>query len=203
MRIIEHIKNFWFSKIISPIKGITFKKAVNQIPERNIDFVALLLYVTFYLPKVDELQFVSKLKNNSISAWIITIIALIVLAVYIKFSYKRISGFLKSNYYLLTAYLMFLSFPVYDIWIFKAFPFIAWIAFVPLFIFLRGKSIREVYWYSFITGFLGNYMVYEWIGNFAGTKAGGYSIIVFSLVFFLTVFFWIAICYCFCYIKEI
>ena len=101
--------------------------------------------------------------------------------------------FFKNNYYLLTPLLMFLSFPSYDILILKGFPFFAWIALVPLFMYVREKSAREVYLASFITGLAGNFIAFEWIGNFGAAAPGGYAVIVSFLIPALSVFFSIKI----------
>ncbi len=102
---------------------------------------------------------------------------------------SRINAFARGNYYLLSALLIFLSFPSYDIWILKGYSFFAWISLVPLLIFIRGKSWKEVYFYAFITGLIGNFLTYRWIGHFAGKTEGGYALIVSMLIPFITVFF--------------
>ncbi|MFC1669042.1 apolipoprotein N-acyltransferase [Spirochaetota bacterium] len=188
-RFLSFFKSINFMELAVSIKKISYRNIYETIINRKIDFVSLLLVITFYLPKVDELRLYKNLRNNSVSAWILFIIGIIAIIFYLIKCRSRILEFLKANYYILTAYLMFLSFPVYGVSIFMGFPFFGWIAFIPLYIFLRGKSLKDIYWYSFITGVLGNYLVYEWIGNFAGDKAGGYTIIVSGLMLVLTVFF--------------
>ncbi|PKL37281.1 MAG: apolipoprotein N-acyltransferase [Spirochaetae bacterium HGW-Spirochaetae-1] len=101
----------------------------------------------------------------------------------------RIKELLKNHYYLLTAPLMYLSFPTYDVWILKAFPLIAWFCMVPLFVYVRGREKKDIYLSSFITGLVANFLSYEWIGNFAGDQTGGYTIIVIFLIPTLSVFF--------------
>ena len=86
---------------------------------------------------------------------------------------NRIIAFCKRNYYLLTSLLMFLSFPTYDIWFLKGFPFFAWIAMVPLFMYVRDKKVKDIYLTSFITGLLGHFLAFEWIGNFGAAAPGG------------------------------
>jgi apolipoprotein N-acyltransferase len=84
---------------------------------------------------------------------------------------------------------MYLSFPSYDIIILKGFPFFAWIALVPLFLYVRGKNAREVFISSFITGLAGNFLAFEWIGHFGAAAPGGYPVIVSFLMPALSVFF--------------
>jgi apolipoprotein N-acyltransferase len=84
---------------------------------------------------------------------------------------------------------MFLSFPSFDVWVLKGFPFFAWIFMVPLFFHVRDKNLKTVYISSFVTGLLGNFFTYEWIGNFAGGQTGGYAVIVGFLIPSLSVFF--------------
>jgi apolipoprotein N-acyltransferase len=102
---------------------------------------------------------------------------------------NRITAFCKNNYYLLTSLLMFLSFPSYDVWFLKAFPFFAWIALAPVFLYVQEKSPREVYISSFLAGLLGNFLAYEWIGNFGAAVPGGYAVILGFLMPSLSVFF--------------
>jgi apolipoprotein N-acyltransferase len=106
---------------------------------------------------------------------------------------NKIIAFFKNNYYLLTSLLMFLSFPSYDIFILKGFPFFAWISLVPLFVYIRGKSAREVFVSSFIAGLAGNFLAFEWIGNFGAAAPGGYAVIVSFLMPALSAFFAIKI----------
>src|SRR4030042_6601521 len=89
---------------------------------------------------------------------------------------NRIAAFFKNNYYLLTSLLMFLSFPSYDVWILRGFPFFAWVALVPVFMYVRGKNLKETYFSSFIAGLAGKFLAYEWIGNFGASTSGGYAI---------------------------
>jgi apolipoprotein N-acyltransferase len=102
---------------------------------------------------------------------------------------NKIKAFCKNNYYLLTSLLMFLSFPSYDIWFLKAFPFFAWIALVPVFLYVREKSPRVVYLSAFLAGLLGNFLAYEWIGQFGKAATGGYAVILGFLMPSLSVFF--------------
>jgi apolipoprotein N-acyltransferase len=102
---------------------------------------------------------------------------------------NKIIAFFKNNYYLLTSPLMFLSFPSYDIFILKGFPLFAWFALVPLLIYVRGKSAREVFFSSFIAGLAGNFLAFEWIGNFGAAAPGGYAVIVSFLMPALSAFF--------------
>ncbi|HPQ55107.1 MAG TPA: apolipoprotein N-acyltransferase [Spirochaetota bacterium] len=102
---------------------------------------------------------------------------------------KRITGLLKQHYYLLTSILMFLSFPSFDIWFLKGFPFFAWFSLVPLFLYLRGKSMKQVFFYSFVAGIFGNLFAYHWIGNFGAVVPGGYAVVLLFLIPSLTCFF--------------
>src|SRR5512136_2898219 len=106
---------------------------------------------------------------------------------------NRIIAFFKRHYYLLTSLLMYLSFPSYDIWFLKGFPFFAWIALAPLLMHVRDKSVKEMYVISFITGLIGHFLAFEWIGNFGAAAPGGYAVIVSFLMPALTVFFSIKI----------
>ena len=101
---------------------------------------------------------------------------------------KKINEIFKRYYYILTSLLMFMSFPVYDIWFLKGFSFFAWFAFIPLFIFVRGKSFRVVYTSSFFATLLGNFLLYNWIGSFGADMAGGYYIVLTFLIPALSVF---------------
>lgn len=102
---------------------------------------------------------------------------------------ERIIEFFKRNYYLAAGPLLFFSGPTFDVWIFKAFPFIAWFALVPLFYYIREKPLKEVYLSTFFTGIIACFFNFEWIGNFAGKHAGGYATIVAFLIPSMAVFF--------------
>jgi len=102
---------------------------------------------------------------------------------------QKIKIFIINHYYLFTAVLMFLSFPSYDFILLKFFPLFAWFSLVPLFIFNRGRSMRDIFFYSFIAGLAGNFFTYGWIGNFGAKVPGGYAVIVFFLIPSLTAFF--------------
>jgi apolipoprotein N-acyltransferase len=97
-------------------------------------------------------------------------------------------NFFKERYYLLTAVLMYLSFPTYDIFILKAFPLVAWFSLIPLFLYVRKVSMKKVYIIAFITFFWGNLLTFEWIGNFAGSL-DGYMVITGALIPVLSVIF--------------
>ncbi len=101
---------------------------------------------------------------------------------------SKVIEFFKNNYYLLTSVLMFFSFPSYDFVLLKGFPFFAWISLVPLFLYVRGKSLKDVFFYTFIASWFGHLFTYQWIGNFAGEYLSGYFLIVFLLVSLLSVF---------------
>jgi apolipoprotein N-acyltransferase len=97
-------------------------------------------------------------------------------------------NFLKKNYYLLTSFLLFLSFPTYDIVILKFFPLFAWFAFIPLFVFIRGKSLKDIFFYSAITGLVGYFLTNNWIGEFGAAVPGGDIIILFFLIPLFTMY---------------
>ncbi|MCU0822264.1 MAG: apolipoprotein N-acyltransferase [Spirochaetes bacterium] len=86
---------------------------------------------------------------------------------------------------------MFLSFPTLDIWFCKWYTFFAWIALVPIFIHVRGKSFKDVIFSSFVAGLIGHLLVYHWIGYFGvGVGGGGgYVLVLAFLIPSLTVFF--------------
>lgn len=84
---------------------------------------------------------------------------------------------------------MFLSFPSYDIFLFKAYSFFAWFALIPIFLYIREKSFKDILLISFITGLAGNLLVYNWIGAFGGIVSGGYIVVLAVLIPSLTVFF--------------
>ncbi len=102
---------------------------------------------------------------------------------------KHILNFFKKNYYFLSGLLIFLSFPTYNIWFMKGFAFFAWISLVPLFLYVRDKNFKEVVISSFITGFIGIYLVCRWIGNFGASVEGGFYVVLGFLIPSLTVFF--------------
>lgn len=102
---------------------------------------------------------------------------------------NRAINFFRSNYYLATAVLLFLSFPISSLWFFRGFPFFAWVCLVPLLLYLRDKSPRQVYFISLFTGILGFLPAFEWIGNFGATVRGGYFVILFFLIPTMAIFF--------------
>jgi len=102
----------------------------------------------------------------------------------------KVKSFIKNHYYLFTGILYFMSFPSYDCAVFRFFPFFAWLCLVPLFISLNyKKTLRSVFFTSFITGLLGNFLAYNWIGDFGATVFGGSFVILLFLVPTLSVFF--------------
>jgi len=102
---------------------------------------------------------------------------------------NKLVDFLKKHYYLSTALLLFFSGPTFDVWICKGFPLVAWFSMIPLFYYMKKETLKNAYIGAFITGLLGAFINYEWIGNFAGKQAGGYTTIVVLLVAFMAVFF--------------
>ena len=101
----------------------------------------------------------------------------------------RINNLIERKYYLASAVLIFLSFPSYDFALLKFFPVIAWFSLVPLFGYVSGKSLRDVFLASFVTGIAGHLFAYGWIGNFGAKVPGGYAVVLLFLIPSLTVFF--------------
>jgi apolipoprotein N-acyltransferase len=95
----------------------------------------------------------------------------------------------QKYYYLLTGILMFLSFPVYDVWLLKGYTFFAWFSLIPLLIYVRKNNYREIFFSSFVTGFIGNFLVYSWLGDFGANVGGGDLIIQIFMTLSLTVYF--------------
>jgi apolipoprotein N-acyltransferase len=106
---------------------------------------------------------------------------------------NKLKQFFKNNYYLLTAVLIFLSFPSYDNVMLKFFPLAAWFSLVPLFTYVSNKPLKEVFFTAFLTGLLGNLFAYGWIGNFGAKVPGGYIVILLFLIPSLTAFFTIKV----------
>ncbi len=102
---------------------------------------------------------------------------------------KRITDFLKRNYYLLTPVLMFFSFPNFDLFFFRLHPMFAWFALVPLLVYIREKKFKDLYFVTFGVSLLGHFLTYEWIGNFGAEVPGGYFVILGFLIPSLSVFF--------------
>jgi len=102
---------------------------------------------------------------------------------------KKLIFFVKNNYYLLTAVLLFLSFPSFDYALLKFFPIAAWFSFVPLFYYVSKRSMKDVFFISFLTGLLGNLLTYGWIGNFGAKVPGGYAVVLIFLIPSLSAFF--------------
>lgn len=100
----------------------------------------------------------------------------------------KIPEFFKNNYYLLTSLFFFMSWPTYDVWFLKAFPLFTWFAFVPLFVYVRGRDYKEIIVKTFITGIIGNYFSYSWIGHFGINMPGGPAIVLGFLMPYMTVF---------------
>jgi apolipoprotein N-acyltransferase len=97
-------------------------------------------------------------------------------------------GLFKNNYYLLTSLFFFLSWPTYDFWFLQAFPLFAWFAFIPLFMYVKGKDYKEIIIKTFIAGIIGNYLSYSWIGHFGINMPGGPAIVLGFLMPYMTVF---------------
>ncbi|HOW82899.1 MAG TPA: apolipoprotein N-acyltransferase [Spirochaetota bacterium] len=104
-----------------------------------------------------------------------------------KISRSIINAF-KQDYYLLTPLLMFLSYPSLDLPGFRGCALLAWFAFVPLFVFVRKKTLLRVYLYSFAMGLIGNYLCYRWIGDFGEFVEYGPAFIRVLLIPYLSMF---------------
>lgn len=96
---------------------------------------------------------------------------------------------ISKHYYFLTGILMFFTFPSYDVWFLKLFPFFAWFSLVPLMVHVRDKKPAEVYRSSFFTGMVGVFLVYHWIGDFGFRVPGGEIIILVFVIPSLSVIF--------------
>ena len=103
---------------------------------------------------------------------------------------KRAGLYFKRHYYWLSSLLMFMSYPSFDSLLSKGFPFFAWFSFVPLFLFIKRRdlNLKEVFFYTFITGLLGNYLTYRWIGHFGANVPGGSAVIMAFLMPLLSLF---------------
>jgi len=88
---------------------------------------------------------------------------------------------------------MFLSFPSYDFILLKFFALVAWFFLIPLFFYISGKSMKDVFFISFVTGLLGHLFCYGWIGDFGAIVTGGRIVILTFLIPLLTSFFVIKI----------
>lgn len=75
-----------------------------------------------------------------------------------------------------------MSFPSYDVWILKGFPLIAWISLVPIFLYIRDKSFKDIFISVFLTGIAGNFLAFGWIGSFGAKVPGGDIVILFFLI---------------------
>lgn len=94
---------------------------------------------------------------------------------------RKMARWCRRHYYLSTGALMFFSFPSYDVWFLKGFPFFAWFALVPLLAHVREVDFGRVYSSSFLAGVLGISLTYHWIGDF-GNKIPGGDIIILAFV---------------------
>ncbi|MCP4138588.1 MAG: apolipoprotein N-acyltransferase [bacterium] len=159
----------------------------------NLDIIFIYLLSVIAIPVLDGSNFKTFYDKNTVFTIIALVLLVIFLIVHTILFRKRIFNFFKANYYLASPFLIFLSFPTFDVWILKGFPFFAWISLVPFFVYVRGKPLKQVFGFSFVIGLLSNFLAYEWIGNFAGNMPGGYPTIVSALIPSLSVFFMIRI----------
>lgn len=102
---------------------------------------------------------------------------------------NKVIELVKKHYYLATAILMFVSGITVVTLIFPSFALLAWVSLVPLLLFIHKKTLKQVYFYAFITGLLSNYLQYRWIGDFGANVMGGNVVIVAFVIPSLTVFF--------------
>lgn len=102
---------------------------------------------------------------------------------------KNVLSWFRARYYLLTGILMFLSFPSYEALPFRLFPVIAWFALVPLFVYVRDCGKHKAFLATFLTGLVGNLLVFSWIGYFGAKMTGGFAIILVFLIPTLSVTF--------------
>lgn len=107
-----------------------------------------------------------------------------------KLFYKAMSVGKRHPYYL-TSFLLLLSFPSYESIPFRFFPLWGWIAFVPLFHYIRSVSMKEVYRSSFFSTVLGAFFAFGWMRQFGKGEPGGELIIVLFLMPVIA-FFWSA-----------
>lgn len=102
--------------------------------------------------------------------------------------FRKAGNYFTKEYYWLTPPLVFLSFPGYDIFFLKFFPFWAWISLVPLFLYIKERPLKEIYVKIFGAALLSNYFCYAWIGEFGAVVPGGYLVILILLIPTLSVF---------------
>lgn len=101
----------------------------------------------------------------------------------------NIKKIFKNYYFLLTPVLLFFSYPSYDIIILKAFPLFTWFALIPVYIYIREKSLKQVYVISFITGLISFIFTNGWMGAFGASVPGGFLVILLFLMPALAFFF--------------
>ncbi|HEY1406950.1 MAG TPA: apolipoprotein N-acyltransferase, partial [Spirochaetota bacterium] len=93
---------------------------------------------------------------------------------------EELISLISRHYYLASSILIFLSFPSYEIFLFRGFPFFAWVSLVPLLIFVKGKPFKTVYLTSFMTSLFGAFLSFGWMRTFGrGTPGGEFSIVLF------------------------
>ncbi len=95
----------------------------------------------------------------------------------------------KRHYYLLTSMLMYITGITVVTLTLPFLAVLAWVSLVPLMLYVKEKPLKEVYFYAFIAGLVGNYLQYRWIGDFGANVAGGNIVIVGFVIPSLTVFF--------------
>lgn len=101
----------------------------------------------------------------------------------------NIITFFRNRYYLLTALLMPLAFPVFSMIPGEVNALFGWVALVPLLIYTARVSVRQAFFAAWGTGILGNLLTYGWVGNFGAEVPGGNLVILLFLVPLLTFFF--------------
>lgn len=83
----------------------------------------------------------------------------------------------RRRYYLLTAVLLFLSFPSFDTPLLKGFPVFAWFCLVPLFLAVKRRGYKRLYLASFFTFLPAALFTWGWMGSFGGDTISGHLVI--------------------------
>jgi apolipoprotein N-acyltransferase len=95
-----------------------------------------------------------------------------------KISLDIVKIFLKRRYYFLTSFLVFMSFPSFDIPILKLFPLFAWFCLVPVLTFIRDLSYKRLYIVSFFCFLIGSVLTFGWMRQFGKGAEGAEWIIL-------------------------
>jgi apolipoprotein N-acyltransferase len=95
---------------------------------------------------------------------------------------KQIRAISNKYYYLLTAFLLFLSFPSIDVIPLTAFPLFSWFCLIPLFVYIREKPLMQVYLSIFQTFLLAAFFSFGWMRAFGGDHAVGQVVVLLFLI---------------------